>query len=160
MINRTTIYETARRYLGVPHLHQGRHPELGLDCIGLVLRTCDDLGLGHHDLAAYSRNPDGTTLVTQFDLLVPERGWTCLPDTLGFHPEQRVDPSPGDIVMFWIRRRERPTHLGIVGWKNGRRTIIHSDRRFGAAVEHSVNDWWLERCMKIYNPPGLEPWHP
>ena len=159
MINRTSIFETARRYIGVKHLHQGRHPELGLDCIGLVLRVCDDLGLPHHDLPAYSRHPDGRTLVTQFDLLVPQQCWTSTPSSPGFDPGKIVEPSPGDIVMFWVRRAERPTHLGIVGWKNERLSLIHSDRSFGEAVEHHFSDFWKERALKIYNPPGIQSWH-
>lgn len=158
MILRQDIIETAARYIGIPHVHMGRHPMLGLDCVGLVLRVCDDLGIAHHDLSVYSRVPDGSTLCQQFDRLVPEQHWTTLPAESGFTPGQVVDPKPGDMVMFWVKRPHLPTHIGIVGWNGQRRTLIHSDRSIGKCVQHHLNELWLKRATKIYNPPGLEPW--
>ena len=56
------IADTARNYLGVPFVHQGRSPQ-GLDCVGLLVQVAEDLGFEAHDFAAYSLRPSSKQLM-------------------------------------------------------------------------------------------------
>jgi hypothetical protein len=57
MFDRAAIVRAAKSYLGVRFRHQGRD-RTGLDCVGLVVRVCNDLGMAVTDTLDYKRAPD------------------------------------------------------------------------------------------------------
>ena len=56
------IVTTARKWLGTPFHHQGRVPNVGLDCVGLVIQVAKELNLSNFDTTNYSAIPDGKVL--------------------------------------------------------------------------------------------------
>lgn len=94
MISRSQFICAARRWLGVPWVHQGRN-RLGVDCIGLLLVTCWQLHLTDYDVRGYGLFPRADWMQAEFDAILP-----------------RVDEAqPGDVVL--LRLAKRLLHVGI-----------------------------------------------
>lgn len=125
----------ARRYLGVPFLHQGRNPAIGIDCVGLLVLAARDCGLNDlaaHDLTSYARNPAKGEL---------ERRLRAALSPVS-------EPIPGDVVSISYHGQTR--HVAIVGERNGRLTLIHTASNVGRVVEHGLTDQWRSRITGIY----------
>jgi cell wall-associated NlpC family hydrolase len=137
MVTRAEIVACARSYDSVPYHHQGRI-RAGLDCIGLAIAVCRDLDLGDFDFTAYSREPDGVTLIAEIEKI-------CI-------PVQKY--QTGDLLVFKIRRL--PQHCGIVTDLMGE-GLIHAYQSIGKVAEHALTDWWVERIVAAYRLPGVEP---
>lgn len=88
VITGADIVSDARRYLGVPYVYGGTSRTSGLDCSGLVLVVCEDLGI------------DNCPRTSE------EQSKWC----------DRVDsPSPGDLVFLVGSEVDPPPgHVGIV----------------------------------------------
>lgn len=138
MASRESVVACARSYLSVPYHHQGRI-RAGLDCIGLAIAVCRDLELGNFDFQAYSREPDGVTLLREIEKI-------CT-------PVERY--QPGDLLTFRIRRL--PQHCGIATDLMGELGLIHAYQSLGQVAEHALTDWWVERIVAAYRLPGVEP---
>jgi cell wall-associated NlpC family hydrolase len=134
---RNDVIRVARTYLGSRHVHIGRSKEHGVDCIGLVVGVAKELGLSYHDVQAYSKRPDGHSLIREFDF--------------AFLPCEQ--PLPGDIVVFWISRPELPTHAGILTDYG----VIHTHAGIGRVVEHTLDNKWIKRIHRHYCYPNLDP---
>jgi hypothetical protein len=137
MVTRAEVVATSRRYLDCKYHHQGRICA-GIDCIGLAIAVCRDLGLGDHDFQNYSREPDGVTLMTEIEKV-------CTPIT---------DYALGDLLVF--RLRHLPQHCGIVTDLPDGLGLIHAYQTIGKVAEHALTDWWIERIVAAYRLPGIE----
>lgn len=137
IVTRHDIVSASRRYLDVKYHHQGRM-RAGLDCIGLALAVCRDLGLGDFDFQGYSREPDGITLIQEIEKV-------C---TLT-HRYQL-----GDLLVFRIRKF--PSHCGIVTDLFEGPGLIHAYQSIGKVAEHALTEWWVERIVGAYRLPGVE----
>jgi cell wall-associated NlpC family hydrolase len=95
----------------VPWEHQGRNPDVGIDCIGLprwayqLQRPLpDEL---EAEFAAYHRKPDGERMLTIM------RRWF---EEVPAHDQQRlpliVGHMPGDLVVMYFKRN--PCHMGVL----------------------------------------------
>lgn len=63
-VTREQIVTEARSLLGVPFLHQGRNPQLGLDCVGLCVEIARRVDYPEIiDLEAYKRTPSASDLL-------------------------------------------------------------------------------------------------
>lgn len=130
----------ARKYLGVKFLHQGRNPDIGVDCVGLASLVAKDCGLhwlSEHDLTTYARNPNGGEL---------ERRMMA-----AFGPPV-YELSPGCLVTIDFFGQSR--HVAVLGEHNGRLTMIHAYGRPPCVVEHGIDDKWLRRITGIYSVRG------
>lgn len=127
----------ARKYVGVSFLHQGRNPDIGVDCVGLAkIVAVDDCGLhrlAQHDLTNYARNPNGGELERRMQA--------------AFGPPVS-ELSPGRLVTIDFYGQSR--HVGIVGEHNGRLTLIHAYGRPPRVVEHGLDEKWRRRITGIY----------
>lgn len=139
---RERIVHEARLCLGTPYRHCGRHPRLGLDCIGLLVHVGARLGLTVHDLASYSRHPDGVTL--------PRELSRCLEEI------PPAEAGPGDVLTFWIRRRDAAQHAAIITEPGPPVSIIHTYSDAGRVTEHGLDPRWAERVCAAYRYPGTE----
>lgn len=137
MVTRAEIVTASRHYLGCPYHHQGR-VRAGIDCIGLAIAVCHDLGLGDFNFQAYSREPDGVTLVAEIEKV-------CT-------PIQQY--QPGDLLIFKIRKY--PQHCGIVTELADSLGLIHAYQSIGKVAEHAFADWWVDRIVGAYKLPGVE----
>ena len=134
---------SARKYLGVPFLHQGRSKR-GLDCAGLPKLSYADLGTVLPDVRGYGREPFRGRLMQ------------AIIDAFGepFSTSPDADLQPGDIAVF--RFRDEPHHIAIVGDSPyGSLTLIHADSSPGCrkVVEHRLDDWWRERLVAAFRRP-------
>lgn len=127
----------ARKYIGVPFLHQGRNPAAGLDCVGLAKQIFMDCGLHEiaaYDLTTYARNPNGGEL---------ERRMRAA------FGESVKELSPGCLVTIDFYGQAR--HVGIVSLMNdGRLGIIHAYGRPPRVIEHGIDAKWRRRITGIY----------
>ena len=123
--------EAARQYLGIPWAHQGRNPEIAIDCIGLGILACRDCGIDVPDEVEYGRDPINGLLESSLRSLFGDPA---------------SDIRPGDIVA--VRYGGNIRHVGIVGEHSaipGELTIIHTDSRIGRVVEHRIDEGWRGR---------------
>lgn len=126
----------ARSYLGVPFLHQGRNPAVGIDCVGLLVLAARDCGLHElaaQDFTAYDRNPAMGQLESR------------LQAALG-NPLRVLTPGCVVSVDFFGQTR----HVGIIGEDAGRLTIIHTYNRPAMVIEHGIDAKWLRRITGAY----------
>jgi cell wall-associated NlpC family hydrolase len=136
------IVRTARRYLGVPFLHQGR-TRAGADCVGLLVLVARDMRLRHRDLLTYGRNPNPRQLLEALSTsceriddptrpLSPHEVWAC--------------SRPGDIVVFWFSGPGAPQHVAI----RTERGMLHTWANVRRVVEHGLTDHWRERVHSVW----------
>ena len=122
MPNRTDVTTAARTWLDTPFHHQARLKCVGVDCVGLVIGVARELGFvaPEFDVAAYPRNPDGTSLMHLVNLHMT--------------PIAREAMQPGDVVVVSFDRD--PQHLGILGdYRHGGLSIIHAASAAGRVIE-------------------------
>lgn len=131
--NNVRLDLAARQYLGVPFLHQGRNPAVGIDCVGLGQLACRDFGVATPDWTDYGRNPANGILEKRLRALFGEPV-CCV--------------SPGCIVSIDFAGQTR--HVAIVGEHPHALSLIHTSSSVGRVVEHSLTDTWRKRITGIY----------
>jgi NlpC/P60 family putative phage cell wall peptidase len=133
MITREEIVAQARTWVGTPWHHQGRLKHAGVDCIGLIVGVCNELGLLVEDRTDYARFPDGRSLEQELSRqLVPAGA-----------------PLPGDVILFSISRL--PQHVGFsspVG-------LIHAHQGSKTVVETVLSERWKSRIVGVFTLPGV-----
>lgn len=88
MIQRHQFISAARRWIGVPWVHQGRN-RLGVDCVGLLLVVCWQLRLTDYDVRGYG--------------LIPRAEWMRAECDRLMNP---IDEArPGDVILLQLARR-------------------------------------------------------
>lgn len=130
MVPREAFIAEARKWIGVPYLHQGRNRH-GVDCIGLLLVTAWALGLTEYDVRGYGRVPDAGFLQAECDRLMV-----------------RTDDAPHVYLMRFTRE---PQHLGIAT----DRGILHAWGGAGRVTETSMPLSWRSRIVQSYRVPGV-----
>jgi cell wall-associated NlpC family hydrolase len=135
MTTRADVVAQARTCLGVRFRHQGRTPEQGLDCAGLLVYVMRTLGLTVHDCLNYSHYPDHQVLTELLhEHLIP----------VSLHEVQ-----PGDVLRFVAGRD--PVHLGLatdIG-------VIHAAAPHRKVVEHILAPSPSLRLVEAYKIPGV-----
>lgn len=125
----------ARQYMGVPFLHQGRNPKVGIDCIGLLRLCVDDSGaqLSHHDRTDYDRNPAHGALERQLQAAFGAPV-CCL--------------QPGCVVSIDFKGETR--HVGVIAENGGALTLIHTSSSVGRVVERRMTPAYRKNITGIY----------
>ena len=108
----------------------------GLDCVGLPLCAARALGYPVVDMVYYSETPDPQQLVRYVNE-------NC---------EQVQHEEPGDLILFWIRCENAPTHAGIY---TDAHTIIHARRSLtdpsgGRVTEEPMVAFWKKRIHSVW----------
>lgn len=128
----------ARELLGVPFLHQGRDPAIGLDCVGVAIAAARACGVQVIDRAGYGRTPIGDEV---------RRGSSG--GLLGAIDEQpglrrvRRAPAAGDVLV--LRFARSPQHVAICAGE----TMIHGWESVGRCVEHPLDATWRRRIVAV-----------
>jgi cell wall-associated NlpC family hydrolase len=144
LIQPSAIVEAARSLINTPYQHQGRTPQKGLDCLGVVILTAKIAGVidRDFDFLGYSRSGNGL-LQVEIERYCAE--WTEL--------------TEGAIALFDLDGR--PNHCGIISRGEGRRqtaegfNLIHAYENAGIVKEHELIPWWKNRIEKIYAFPNV-----
>ena len=128
------LISEARRWVGTPYKHRGRHLHQAVDCLGLIFGIMQAVGLGsdkfwtarNQEYAPYRRVPDGRTLYQGFTRWVPE------------YP--RTKAQPGDMLL--IAFAGAPRHTALLTNDN---TIIHAHSEAKGCVENDwCGSWWQD----------------
>ena len=148
-VSHADIIAAARKYLDTPFQDKGRRKGQGLDCVGLVLAVCDDLGI-------LDKNGEPITRFLYMDY--PSQ-------PVGNYVHQRVHQhmiakavramQPGDVVTMAVPAS--PCHVGIVGENVNGLTLIHA---YGGGpkkcIEHLIDFKWQRRIVGCFSIPGVE----
>ncbi len=136
-VTRSDVISEARSWIGTPYVHQHRAKRHGVDCIGLVIGVCRELGVvaPDFDVNGYARKPDGQTFLSRcseyMDPVVPE------------------DAKPGHMLVLSFRRE--PQHMGILAdYLYGGFSLIHA---YGSTDgKGRVEEWNLHADRKAFRP--------
>lgn len=140
-VKRNEIIEAAETMLGLPFLHQGRNPDIGVDCVGLLVVMGSKIGYPDLvDAEAYKRTPSSAVIKSVL-------AQNCDEIPLG-------EAGVGDIYLMRMGGI-KPRHTAIVYDDiDGERFIIHASKR-GVKVERKDNypaPWYVA----AYRVRGLE----
>jgi cell wall-associated NlpC family hydrolase len=138
-VKRALIVETARKYLDVKWKHQGRNPEVGVDCAGLVVLVAKEIGLSSYDTVNYQRNAHNDAFVKHF--------------ANNMKKKRMLDRKVGDVLLF--RDALFSCHSGFVSEKNGVQHIIHAYARYKKVVEEPLTDEWLSKISYCFEFEGV-----
>lgn len=134
------VAATARAYLGVRFVHQGRS-RAGMDCAGLVVRVAQDLGLSEFDWRGYGRLPEADRMreVMQSQCVELKPG---------------TAPSLGLVAL--MRFEAEPQHLAIVVDHPHGLGIVHALMTERKVAEHRLDATWSQRIVALYQLPGVQ----
>lgn len=129
---KTDLLTTARKYLGTRFLHRGRSC-LGLDCVGLLIVTIQDVLGTWVEVADYPEWPNPQVMRDMCNLILI--------------PLKREAINPGDVALLYA------PGLGVVhlGWYTGK-TLIHANNEAhaGKVVETTLHpDWNLRGAYAV-----------
>lgn len=142
-VSRDDIVREARNFIGTPYLHQGRLFKKGVDCGGLVVMVARSLSLFEHDDLTYSDQPKADYLLRECDKFLDPK------------PLDLQQLQPGDVGAFYYMSPTEAQHLCIFGEYEGRLTMIHAFQKRGKVVEHTFDDFWAKRLLKVYSYRGV-----
>jgi len=121
----------ARTCVGRPFRHQGRDPEQGLDCVGLIVYVAKTIGLTGFDHKNYKRIP-GKAAISRYAKIA------------GFEQCPKTEMIPGNIVILKLGKYLE--HAAIIS----DRGIIHACEKYGGVVEHGLDAQWRSRIMSVH----------
>lgn len=131
---RNDIITEARSWIGTRWRHQGRNAS-GIDCVGLIIRVGNDLGIFEHECRTYTRR----TVGKRFDAYFEEAGMTRLPFARA---------QPGDVVV--TSDNSFPCHCGILTDKG----FVHAYAARKRCLEEPI-DIWRDRIICAMAWPGV-----
>lgn len=144
--DREKIVEAVCSTEGIRWRHQGRSPQTGFDCAGLIIWV--GWTTGHlprdFDIQGYRREPDGRTLA----------------GILASHAEARPWPDwqPGDFVLLRDISTVWPCHLGFLIERHGSEypNLIHCWARLHKkVVTVRFDEKWQEKMVGLYCFKGV-----
>ena len=110
--------------LRTPFHWGGRAPGVGLDCAGVIVSAAALCGSTIQDYKGYGANTDPDAIMNR---LIPQ-----------MEPIAVDDAQPGDVLVFWLRSKDRPAHIGILA-EDGQ--VIHAHKSAGACVREPMGSW-------------------
>jgi cell wall-associated NlpC family hydrolase len=131
------VIRKARAMIGIPFLHQGRDPALGVDCMGLISVVAISLELADSgmDRTDYPRFPHP-------EILLDGLSQFCDPFSL----DSECLPPPGSVVV--VNVVGQAIHCG---WSSGT-GLIHAYSTSGKVVEHLWVSRWANRISSVWMP--------
>ena len=144
MTTRADIVTCARTWLDTPFHHLARAKGIGVDCAGLLVGVCRELGLvaPDFDTPAYTPTPDGRMMIEGCD-----------------REMRRIAQSemqPGDAIL--LITDAHPQHLGILGdYIHGGLSIIHSANNAHPprVIETRLMFSRAQRFVAAFSLPGV-----
>lgn len=117
--------------IGTPFLHQGRRPDTGLDCVGLVIACYERAGFRTSDCRIYRRRPPAALL----DAMLQRNGLRAHP------PEHARD---GDVLTFAFG--DAPRHAGIAAGGG----MVHVAWGRPVALMRTLTDGYRDRLRAAW----------
>ena len=125
------IIATARTWLGVPFLHQGRTRQ-GVDCGGLLVAIGEEAGAAIIHPGTYSMSPDP-------DLVLGALVANCSQVPV-------AQARPGDVLLMSFAGE--PRHVGLLTDAG----LLHAWAKPGKVVEHRMDGAWRRRIRSAWRP--------
>jgi len=138
------VVAAARGWLGTPYHHQAAVKGAGCDCLGLIRGVyAEVMGAEPETPPPYSRDW-GEMRAEETLLDAADRHLIEVP------PWQ--DITPGDVLIFRMRKGAIAKHAGIVTAATGRSPtrMIHAQEGAGV-VEISLSAWWVRRIVGVFS---------
>lgn len=130
------VISVAKTFVGTPFYKDGRIKGKALDCIGLIVCICKELGWDGPSCCEYRLMPSEEALekaVAEFKLV------------------KLQELVPGAMLCLRLGSALRPqNHFAILTAEN---TIIHSHDRIGRVVEHGFASSWKDRVHSVWALP-------
>lgn len=154
------IVDVARTWIGTPYVHQARGPkgpEGGVDCVGLLIGVCREMGLigPDYDPNGYAWETDGTQLHEELHKWLDLQGVS----SGGFGVSQWSERlQPGDIAV--LKLTGLPQHAAIIseidyGPETKALGMIHSyNGGSKTVIEHRIDDRWARRIVSLWRLRG------
>lgn len=139
-MTRDEIIDEARRYViaKTRWRHKGR-TRTGLDCIGLLVITGARFGVPIRDVEDYSSMPTGRLMGHLRSHLIPRPGEAA---------------RKGMVAVF--HDSSHPCHVGIIGQRHGRTSLIHASLERRSVVEEDFEGRWNQALVELFDFPGVE----
>lgn len=145
---RGDIVKAAKTYLGTTHIHQGRKPGVGLDCIGVIVCAGRAVGLRIEDCTTYGPRANPRLLMDYV-----HRNFDEIP---------LEDADHGDVVLFYWRRSRRhgplPQHAGLLIRSNKSESgydILHAHQGVRKVVRVHYTGEWPARALSAWRYKGV-----
>ena len=139
------IVETARSWIGVPYLHQGRN-RFGVDCAGLPWCVYAENDVVLPDFRAYGTEADPETFIAHLRFALGQEVVTG--------PIHYQDLQIGDIALFKFHFRQAARHVGIVSNRaGGGLNYIEANGNEGKVVERRLDDRRLVLMTHAFRRP-------
>lgn len=142
MMDRASLVEEARSWLGTPYKHQCCKKGIACDCIGLIKGIYQDLYKVKIPFVPYSY--DWGDANNNEDLLKHAAYWLEEIDL--------VDAREADVVGVRWKKQRVVKHAMILTSKN---TAIHSYNRSGV-TEINLSKWWKDKFVVAYRFPEVK----
>ncbi len=129
-MKRKDVETSVRKLIGSPWIHQGRSPEAGIDCLGVLLFVAEDLGyIKDFDFHVYRREPDGFTLINELRKHLIE-----IPVSEALN---------GDILVLRMAGEKLPRHIGIITKGEREYMLVHAldDTSQRKTIEEPLRKW-------------------
>lgn len=134
---RSAFIRLVESYVGTPVVHRGRVPHVGLDCVGVLIAACRELGLEVPEPPPYGKIPDADTL------------------RAGLRPYCTEMPAsmrvPGDILQVYAGRQARHVVVFTGLNKCGQQLVVHAWGKNGvvqrALLDSIVAATWSINAM-------------
>jgi len=137
------LIEAARTYKGARFEHAGRN-HAGVDCIGLIVKACEDVGVVLDDEKLYSNLPHPSYFLKR------------LRDQL-----REVDVSEvqaGAVGFFWIAQPRLKRHVGLFTERG--EGLLHAydlaKPQPGRVLEGPFGQYWQEHIAHLFLIPGIQ----
>jgi len=139
-MTRDEVITEARKYVTLRSRwrHKGR-TATGMDCIGLLILTAAPFDVPIRDMADYSAHPTGKLLIHLRSHLVPRPG-----------------AAPKKAMIGVFHDQSQPCHVGIIGERYGRPSLIHASLERRGVVEENFDDRWNKALVELFDYPGVE----
>lgn len=135
MTARAELTAAALSLVGTPFHAQGRMPQVGLDCIGVIVCVARACGIPVVDRVAYPMRPNGELQGELDARMVRVEG----------------EPQEGDVLMMAFAGE--PHHVAMLIADD---RIVHGHVRARRCVVQSYTDYWRGVTRAVYRFSGVQ----
>ncbi|MEP5154348.1 NlpC/P60 family protein [Planktotalea sp.] len=137
-----TVVAIAREWIGTPYRHQASRLHAGTDCLGLLRGIWRTL---------YGAEPEAVPPYSQ-DWAEPQGDEVLLGAALRHLTVQDGAITPGDVLLFRMRKGAIAKHVGICAQTGDTPTFIHAYSGH-AVVESPLSSPWQRRIAARFSFP-------
>lgn len=131
--------------MDTPFVTQGRVGFLALDCVGLVIVSCQIAGLSPEYVSDYHFSSDYSAMLLEY--MASNAAELAMDDIV-----------PGSVLLFWLSKRHLPRHVGIVVPGSGLGTplnFVHTSESVARVVESALDAKWQRHIHSAWGIRGL-----